>query len=152
MKLTARELSFIGAALYLGEGTKERTLKRGGKIFAVEFTNKDPRAVRVFLRFLRKIIGADETRIKAELFLYPDLDEDNLKVFWSKATEIPINRFQKTIFLKQKTSIFKANPLGTLKIRYSHKEHFLKIKDIIDKVFGLEGSHSGLVRSVGNRV
>ena len=33
----------------------------------------------MFLRFLRKIVGSDEDRIKAELFLYPDLNEDKLK-------------------------------------------------------------------------
>ncbi|KKP51423.1 MAG: hypothetical protein UR42_C0015G0012 [Candidatus Roizmanbacteria bacterium GW2011_GWA2_33_33] len=139
MRVSAHELSLIGAALYLCEGTKERLLKKGGKIFAVEFTNTDPRAIKMFLRFLRKIVGSDEDRIKAELFLYPDLNEDKLKKFWSKVTKIPLNRFQKTIFLKKKVSAFKANPLGTMKIRYSHKEHFLKIKGIINKVFGLGG-------------
>jgi len=136
MGVSVHELSLIGASLYLCEGTKERILKRGGKVFAVEFTNTDPRAIRMFLRFMREIIRADETRIKAELFLYPDLDESKLKLFWSKVTKIPLNRFQKTIFLKQKTSVFKANPLGTMKIRYSHKEHFLKLQSIINKVFG----------------
>ena len=139
MRISAHELSLIGASLYLCEGTKERFLKRGGKIFAVEFTNTDPRAIKMFLRFLRKTIGSDENRIKAELFLYPDLNDDKLKKFWSKMTKIPVNRFQKTIFLKKKTSIFKANPLGTIKIRYSHKKHFLKIKGIINKVFGSGG-------------
>lgn len=136
MNISAHELSLIGASLYLCEGTKERTLKRGGKIFAVEFTNIDPRMIRMFLRFLREVIGADETRIKAELFVYPDLDETKLKSFWSKETKIPLNRFQKTISLKQKTSIFRHNPLGTIKIRYTHKEHFLKIRGIINEVFG----------------
>jgi len=41
--------------------------------------------------------------------------------------------------LKKKMSVFKANPLGTIKIRYSHKEHFLKIKGIINEVFGSGG-------------
>ncbi len=136
MRISDRDLSLIGASLYLCEGTKERLLKDGRKIFAIEFTNTDPRVIKMFLRFLRKIIDPVESRIKAELFLYPDLSESKLKKFWSKVTKIPINRFQKTIFLKKKTSIFKANPLGTIKIRYSHKKHFLKIKGIINKIFG----------------
>ena len=139
MRISDRELNVIGASLYLCEGTKERYLKNGRKIFAVEFTNTDPRAIKMFLRFLRKVIVPVESRIKAELFLYPDLNDNKLKKFWSKMTKIPINRFQKTIFLKKKTSIFKANPLGTIKIRYSHKEHFLKIKGIINEVFGSGG-------------
>ncbi|MFA5770375.1 MAG: hypothetical protein WC894_02685 [Patescibacteria group bacterium] len=136
MHISRRELSLIGAALYLCEGTKERLLKNGGKIFAIEFTNTDPRVIKMFLLFLRTIIGSVENRIKAKLFLYPDLNENKLKDFWSKETKIPLDRFQKTIFFKKKISIFKANPLGTIKIRYSHKEHFLKIRGIINEVFG----------------
>lgn len=136
MRISDRELSMIGASLYLCEGTKERFLKNGRKIFAIEFTNTDPRAVKMFLKFLRKIIGSVESRIKAELFLYPDLNEERLKEFWSKETKITLDRFQKTIILKEKISGFKANPLGTIKIRYSHKKHFLIIKGIIKKVFG----------------
>ena len=136
MYISDRELSLIGASLYLCEGTKERLVKSGGKIFAIEFTNTDPRTIQMFLRFLRKIISPEESRIKVELFLYPDLSEVKLKRFWSKVTKIPLNRFQKTIFFKKKVSVFKPNPLGTIKIRYSHKEHFLKIKGIINEVFG----------------
>ena len=89
----------------------------------------------MFLRFLREIIGADESRIKAELFIYSDLDENDLKDYWSKETGIPLERFQKTIIFKQKTTVFKPSPFGTIKIRYSHKEHFLKIKRMIDDIF-----------------
>lgn len=135
MSISARELRLVGASLYLCEGTKERTLKRGGKIFSVEFTNTDPRVIKMFLKFLREIVKADEARIKAELFSYEDLNEDKLKNFWSKVTKIPPNRFQKTITFKQKTSLFRPSPFGTLKIRYSHKEHFLEIQKIIKEIF-----------------
>ena len=64
MRVSAHELSLIGAALYLCEGTKERLLKKGGKIFAVEFTNTDPRAIKMFLRFLTKIVCSDLDKIK----------------------------------------------------------------------------------------
>lgn len=135
MDFSPHELSLLGASLYLCEGTKERFLKRGGKVFSVEFTNTDSRIIKMFLRFLREIIGADESRIKAELFIYSDLDENDLKDYWSKETGIPLERFQKTIIFKQKTTVFKPSPFGTIKIRYSHKEHFLKIKRIIDDIF-----------------
>ncbi len=136
MQISVHDLKLIGASLYLGEGTKERTLKDGHKIFAVEFTNKDPRCISMFLRFLRRVIKAEEERIKAELFIYPDHNEVELKEFWSRITRIPLDRFQKTIFLKQKNKFFKPNPLGTMKIRYSQKEHFLKIRGIINEIFG----------------
>ena len=138
MSLSAHDLSIIGASLYLCEGTKSRIDNRGYKQFSVEFTNKDPRAIEIFLDFLRKVIKVDEDRVKAELFIYPDLDGSKLLKYWSSVTKIPIIRFNKTICLPQKNGKFRPNPLGTLKIRYGHKEHFLKIQDIIVKVFGKE--------------
>ncbi|MDO8620997.1 MAG: hypothetical protein Q7R31_01830 [Candidatus Levybacteria bacterium] len=142
MRLADRDLEIIGASIYLCEGTKERVVKRPNgqkqKIFAVEFTNIDPRVISLFLRFLRKIIKADEKRIKAELFIYPDHNEDKLIKFWANSTGIAIDRFNKTIQLEQKNFKYKPNPLGTLKIRYSHKKHFLKIQSIIKKIFGSE--------------
>lgn len=142
MTSSDKDLALIGSSLYLCEGTKARTVKRANgkiqRINAIEFTNMDPRVIKLFLRFLRRVIKADEKRIKAELFIYPDHDEAKLKNFWVKSTEIPLDRFNKTIRLKQKNFRFKPNPLGTLKVRYTHKEHFMKIQGIIEQVFGPE--------------
>jgi len=134
--LSKNDLTLIGAALYVCEGTKLRTDKWGKDICSIEFTNKDPRLILMFLRCLREIIGAEEERIKAELFVYPDLDERRLKQYWSGITQIPIGRFNQSIVLMQKNVRFKPNKLGTLKIRYAHKEHFLKLQGIINEVFG----------------
>lgn len=137
-------LSQVGAALYICEGTKARILRtrKNQKIFSVEFTNKDPRVIKIFLQFLRETIQAQEDRIKAELFIYQDHQEFYLKEFWSRITNIPVERFQKTIHLKQKNSKYQPNPLGTLKIRYSHKTDFLKIQSIIEAVFGNEKEYN----------
>lgn len=134
--LNTKELTLIGAALYLCEGTKARKLKNGRTHMAIEFTNKDPRAIKMFIKFLTRVIKAERNRVKAELFIYPDLDERKLIKFWSKVSGIPKQRFNKTIVLKQKNEKYKPNLLGTLKIRYTHKEHFLKLQGIIDEVFG----------------
>lgn len=139
MNLSKGKLALVGAALYLCEGTRARIDNRGHKNFSVEFTNKDPRTIIAFMQFLRKVIKAQENRIKAELFIYPDHDEARLKKYWSGITKIPIGRFGQTIHLRQKNDRYKPNPLGTLKIRYFHKEHFLKIQGIIDSIFGNPG-------------
>ncbi len=136
MRLSKRELTLLGASLYLCEGTKFRIGNRGNKIYAVEFTNKDPRAIKIFLDFLRKVIKAKEDRVKAQLFVYPDHDILELQKYWSDITKIPTDRFNKTIELKQRNYKYKPNPLGVLKVRYHHKEHFLKIQGIIEEIFG----------------
>lgn len=135
MELTRRDLKILGAALYLCEGTKARKYPDGRKYFAVEFTNKDPRVIRIFMKFLREIIVAEEQRVKAQLFIYPDHNEAKLKNFWSSLTNIPKERFNKTIKLEQKSLKFKPNPLGVLKIRYTHKRHYLKVSNIINQIF-----------------
>lgn len=137
MSLTREELALIGASLYICEGTKARPDKRKkGKNFSIELTNKDPRVISIFLEFLRRVVKAEERRIKLELFIYPDHSKRELEEYWSKKTKIPLNRFNKTITLTQKNSRYKPNPLGTAKIRYSHKEHFLRIQGIIENIFG----------------
>jgi hypothetical protein len=142
MKYSNKELSLIGSSLYLCEGARARVSKRSNgqkqNIFAIEFTNMDTRVIKLFLEFLRKVLKADENKIKAELFIYPDHDDFKLKNYWIKQTRIPLSRFNKTIKLKQKNIKYKPNPLGILKIRYSHKEHFLKMQGIIKKIFGPE--------------
>ncbi len=138
MVLSKRNLSLLGVSLYICEGTRMRIDNRGQKQYALEFTNKDPRTILVFLRFLREIIKIEEKRLKAQLFIYPDHNPTHLINFWSKLTDIPISRFNKIINLKQKNQKFKPNLLGTLKLRYHHKPHFLLVSKLIDKVFGVE--------------
>jgi len=127
--MTNRELTILGAALYACEGTKARRDYRGHDryIYSVELTNSDPCIIKSFSLFLKKIIKADFSRVRGQIFLYPDLDELKLKSVWSKAAGIPKKQFQKSIFLKQKLGKFKSNPLGTFKLRYSCKEDFLKV-------------------------
>ena len=130
------ELKILGASLYICEGTRLREYENGRKIYSIEFTNTNPRVIYAFMNFFRKIIVPVDSRVKAQLFIYPDLDAEDTLKYWSGVTGIDKARFNKTIVLAAKISRFKHNPLGTIKIRYAHKEHFLKLQDIIDKVFG----------------
>ncbi len=138
MKLSNKNLSILGASLYICEGTRMRIDNRGWRQYVIEFTNKEPQVIRLFLKFLREIISADKSRIKAQLFVYPDHSESELKAYWISQTQIPASNFNQTIFLKQKNIKYKPNPLGVIKIRYHHKEHFLKLQSIINNVFEIE--------------
>ena len=104
-------------------------------IYAIEFTNSDPKIVALFRRFMVEQLGIDPKKIKGQLFLYPDLNQREVVEEWSRATEVPSNQFQKIIMLKAKVTKFKPNPLGTFKIRYSGKEKYLKLQSIIDGVW-----------------
>ncbi|MDO8524694.1 MAG: hypothetical protein Q7R99_03625 [bacterium] len=135
--MTKKELKIIGAMLYVCEGTKARRDSRtkNGYIRSIELTNSDPRIVQVFSIFLQKEIKADWSRVRGQLFIYPDLNEKELVKYWSKISNIPVIQFQKTIVLHAKMGRFKPNPLGTFKLRYSCKSDFLKLQTIIEEVW-----------------
>lgn len=130
-------LKYLGAALYACEGTKARRDYRSSTryIYSIEFTNSDPKIIGLFSKFLKRILKIEWGRVRGQLFLYPDLNEDELKSFWSKASKVPANQFQKSILLKAKTGKFKANPYGTFKIRYFCKKDFLKLQSMIDSLW-----------------
>ena len=136
MRFDRKGLELLGASLYLCEGTKMRLLESGRKIYAIEFTNNDARVISVFLEFLRKIIRPEEERLKAQLFIYPDLNESGVMNYWERVTNIPKYRFNKSIVLQGNGLKGRHSKFGTIKLRYPHKEHFLLLQSIIDKVFG----------------
>lgn len=135
--MNLRELTILGASLYACEGTKARKDYRSENrfIYSIEFTNSDPNIINIFSLFLCKIIKADWSRVRGQLFLYPDLDEKKLKNVWANTSRIPLSQFQKSICLKQKFGKFKPSSFGTFKIRYTCKSDFLKLQEIIDNIW-----------------
>jgi hypothetical protein len=150
--MTSDELELAGSVLYKCEGTKLRRNKRypNGNTFyyAIEFTNSDPVLIKLFLKFLRKIIKVEENKIKIELFLYPDHDKNNLIDRWSKITKVSIDNFQKIIDMKQKNTKYRPNPLGTCKIRCNGKNIFMKLNEVIVKRLG---SKASLIKEIMER-
>ena len=116
-KLSAKEndLKIAGIMLYWGEGTKAGN--------SVVFSNSDPSMIKLFLHFLRQICGAQEDRLRLLLHMYPDQDEDKLKLFWSETTKIPLSRFSKTFYHTGKAGSYtKRSEFGTVSLRYSDTE------------------------------
>lgn len=99
-----RELSIIGAILYSCEGTRlRRDNRRKNETYywVIEFTNSNPFLVKLFLHFLRNIIGIEENRLKGQLFAYDDLDLNDLKIFWSNCTGIPLAHLKSGIIARR---------------------------------------------------
>jgi hypothetical protein len=74
--------------LYLGEGSKTR---RG----SIMFGNSDPEIIKIFLRMLRYCYNIDEEKFRCTLQCRADQDIKTLEKFWSKATNIPLEKFYK---------------------------------------------------------
>ena len=135
--MTKQELIISGAMLYACEGTKARRDTRGENRFnySIELTNSTPQIISLFMKFLREIIKPNFARVKGQLFVYKDHNEQKLKEYWANISGIPIGQFTKVIMLKQKGSKYKPNPLGTFKIRYCCKSDFFKLQDMIHNVW-----------------
>jgi transcriptional regulator with XRE-family HTH domain len=84
--LTERDLLVAGAALYAGEGSKTGLETR--------FGNSDPRMVALFMDWLRRCVGVDESQLRVRLYLHEGLDLDAAEEFWSGVTGIPRSRFR----------------------------------------------------------
>lgn len=87
-------LFLTGIMLYWGEGEKQQ------KYSLVRLANSEPEMIRIFYLFLTNFLKISPDKIGAWLLLYPDLIDTVQKGFWSKATGIPIDRFNKSMYIK----------------------------------------------------
>ena len=123
-----RELMIAGVMLYWAEGWKKDST-------SVAFSNSDPEMIKLFLKFLREICNVYENRIRLPLHFYEDQDEKGLKVFWSKVTDIPLERFSKSYMHKSKGGSYKKkSKYGTVSLRYNDKKLLKEILQQIDNL------------------
>ncbi|MBM4177295.1 helix-turn-helix domain-containing protein [Candidatus Gribaldobacteria bacterium] len=116
-KLNKRDLFIAGVAMYWAEGYTYSSGCQFG------FTNSDPVIIKLILKWLKNICGISKDRIALAVRMNQEHKERILEIesYWSKITGLPINQFNKTIFIKSKfKKIFpddqKKNYFGTLRI------------------------------------
>jgi len=127
--LTKQEfnLKITGIMLYWGEGAKTGN--------GVVFSNSNPEMIKIFMRFLRRVCGISEERLRLQLHAYENHNVNKLCTYWSDITGIPTNQFQKTYIHKKKPGTYKKiSKYGTVSIRYSDKELLSIILDWIQDI------------------
>ena len=104
--INKRDLWMIGAALYWGEGHKEKL--RGS---LVELGNSDPYLIKIFLEWLYEICKIPKSEINVRIYLHVTARHKLEKVqqYWSKITGFPIKDFQKIIWKKNKINTHRKN-------------------------------------------
>jgi hypothetical protein len=133
-----KKLFLIGISLYWAEGTKKQNTLNT-KI--VEFSNSDPGMIKIFMKFIRKIMKTKEEKIRSGIYIHDNIDPKFAKNFWSEITKLPKDRF---FIVKSLSSASKKKrpknrlPYGTLKITISDRLFFYKIKGAIDKLKEIE--------------
>ena len=93
-KLKDDPLFLAGLMLYWGEGEKQP------KSSVVRLRNSEPEMIKIFNLFLTKTLKISSDKVSVWLLLYPDLTDSVQKNFWSKATNIPMGQFKKSIYIK----------------------------------------------------
>lgn len=119
----------MAVMLFLGEGAKNR---RGSLMFG----NSDPAIIKLFLQLLRKCYKIDESKFRCTVQCRADQNVEYLERFWSKVTQIPLNKFYKaridprTIGKPSKKKDYK----GVCRIELFWAHVFNEIKIIADLV------------------
>jgi transposase-like protein len=122
LPLSFETYRLLGAFLYWAEGSKTT-------FFSV--TNSDPHFILFIVRWFEKVFGIHPQNLKAQLNIYPQQNELEIKQFWSQLTGIPIENFGKS-FIKPLNKNYKKNNLyyGTIRIKV------LKGTNLCYRVFG----------------
>ncbi len=92
-KLRFYPLFISGISLYWGEGDRATAHQ-------VKIANIDPKMIRLFVYFLRKVCNVPLERIRAYVLLYPDLSESGCRAFWIKESHLPPGNFNKSIVIQ----------------------------------------------------
>ncbi|MCX6702338.1 MAG: hypothetical protein NTW60_00480 [Candidatus Wolfebacteria bacterium] len=129
------ELLLIGSMLYWGEGT----IRHGRyKYPYLSFSNSNPEIIKTYALFLRRILGAQNERIKGNIHIHDNIKEGAVRKFWAGTTKLPESNFYITRQISR-ASKFKRDkkflPYGTLEIKVSpERQLFYQVRGYIDGV------------------
>ncbi len=127
-KLKYHPLFIAGLMLYWGEGEK---ISRNH----VRITNVDSKMIRLFLNFLINICQIDKKKIRANIFIYKDLNGDTCRKYWIQNAGLLAEQFTKDIVLPSR-HLTKRVPQGVCTITVSSsylKEKMLTWLDLISE-------------------
>lgn len=122
LPIDSNTFKLLGAALYWAEGDKTKNFS---------ITNSDPLLIKFMVEWMKSSFKITLNQLKANLNIYSQQNDLEMKRFWSELTGIPLKNFGKS-FIKPANKGFKKNTLyyGTIKVRMN------KGGDAIHRVFG----------------
>lgn len=82
-------LFISGIMLYWGEGDKIGKDK-------VRLTNTDPSLIKVFVLFLTEVLQIPAEKVRAQVLVYPDLDERTTREYWIRESGLSDSNFLKS--------------------------------------------------------
>lgn len=123
-----KELKALGTMLYWAEGFQASYAD------IVDFANSKPAMISLFLKFLRRVCGIDESKLRIYLYCYSNQDVKGLINYWSKLTKIPKSQFTKP-YVREDFKIEKVGKMkyGLIHVRYYDKKLLELIRKWIEK-------------------
>lgn len=115
------------AALWAGEGSKEDGLLSIG--------NSNPSIIKAWLAGLRTCFDLDESKFRIQVMISLEMPEEELKLFWSEVTKIPLSQFQKSSIDTRPKTVFREGYQGVCKVLYMSSELRRKIGCLAFTVF-----------------
>jgi hypothetical protein len=119
-KVDRNTLKLMGVMLYWAEGSKEKTYR---PTTGVIFSNSDPLMCKLFLKWLKEIVGVKKERIEFEIYVH-ETAKDKIKQicgFWAVQTGFAMVNFDKIYFKKANLLVKRRNTgedyHGLLRIR-----------------------------------
>jgi hypothetical protein len=81
-KISDRELWLIGTTLYWAEGAKEKEYKPGS---SMDFTNSDPKMVRLFILWIEKIFKISKEELRLDVYVQKNYEKEaqRFKDYWA---------------------------------------------------------------------
>ena len=131
-KLSNAEFFFVGLALYLAEGSK--------KMGMVQFTNSDPRLIKLMLLWFKRFYNISKNDIKYTITMNGILKnrDGKIKKFWQKYLKLKPVLFTDTRFVKTKQRKIYSNStnyFGTFSFRINKSTNLLyKLKALMDRM------------------
>jgi hypothetical protein len=104
----------ICGILYSCEGGKYPNTRH------LTFVNSDPKMIKLFLGLLRTYFNVNEEKLRCKIQQRFDQSVDDLKIFWSNLTKIPLDQFHKS-YVDKRTKhkpTLKKNYKGVCSIQY----------------------------------
>lgn len=107
-EITKRELWLVGVALYWGEGSKEKNHRPGS---GLQFSNSDPRMIKLYLGWLYKIMTVTKERIIFDIYIHENYKDniDRVINYWSDCTGFSKDYFKHVYFKKNKIKTNRKN-------------------------------------------
>ena len=110
----------FGLALYWAEGSKTQR--------QFQFTNSDPRLIRIMIAFVEKYLGILKSDLKLRIYMHKVYEGENCEDYWVGETGLSRNQFARSIYKATPHPIKKnLNYKGCVRIDVSRVAIWLRV-------------------------